>query len=507
MKKIIQTISWLTLLCLLVLTTVVLIRTVFYTSKQINTVPIEPMVPDDNQARYHLADALRLAMFSDAENRSANGDLCLGLHTYLAQTFPRVHLTLQREVVGHHSLLYTWTGSDPALRPILISHHLSRVPAAGEIAPGWADPSYWEHDGDGQAHQQRRLAGTLNVMAVLEAVEALLTQAIQPQRTVYLAFGHEEIGGDYSGAAQIAKHLKESGIHLASVLEASDLMIEEKLPGQDAPIAFVGIAEKGSMNLELTATRTGGTVAQPPSHTAIGAISKALYRLETHPPPSDLDGATEHLLEYVGPELPFLKRLMLANLWLFKPFVMENLAAAPSTNAAIRTTLTPTHVEWSARNDRLPACARATVHVRLQPGDSPTAIVAHARKVIGDTTIRIRISEDNPPLYPSVISDTESGSFKILHRTVRQVFPSAIVAPHLLVDGTNARYYETISNNIYRFRGIRSGLSDSDKAHGTPGQTLIDNYLKIRDFYYHFLRNATSSNTIEPAYSKPLIFP
>jgi hypothetical protein len=39
------------------------------------------------------------------------------LHAHLQQRYPRVHATLKREVVGGHSLLYTWPGSDPRPSP------------------------------------------------------------------------------------------------------------------------------------------------------------------------------------------------------------------------------------------------------------------------------------------------------------------------------------------------------------------------------------------------------
>ena len=50
------------------------------------------------------------------------------MHAYVQAAFPRVHAQLRREVVGSHSLLYTWQGSDSSLAPILLSGHLDVVP-------------------------------------------------------------------------------------------------------------------------------------------------------------------------------------------------------------------------------------------------------------------------------------------------------------------------------------------------------------------------------------------
>src|SRR5690349_8458318 len=51
-----------------------------------------------------------------------------GLHADLASLYPRVHQTLAREVVGGHSLLYTWKGSDPSKKPIIMCAHMDVVP-------------------------------------------------------------------------------------------------------------------------------------------------------------------------------------------------------------------------------------------------------------------------------------------------------------------------------------------------------------------------------------------
>lgn len=47
---------------------------------------------------------------------------------YLEKTFPLVHATLQREKVNTHGLLYTWAGSDQALKPNLLMAHQDVVP-------------------------------------------------------------------------------------------------------------------------------------------------------------------------------------------------------------------------------------------------------------------------------------------------------------------------------------------------------------------------------------------
>jgi carboxypeptidase PM20D1 len=60
--------------------------------------------------------------------------------------------------------------------------------------------------------------------------------------------------------------------------------------------------------------------------------------LEERQLPASIEGVPRQTLEYIGPEMPFGKRLVMANLWLFKPLVERKLAASPATNAGIRKT-------------------------------------------------------------------------------------------------------------------------------------------------------------------------
>jgi carboxypeptidase PM20D1 len=119
-------------------------------------------------------------------------------------------------------------------------------------------------------------------------------------------------------------------------------VVDGIIPGIASPVALIGIAEKGYLSLRLTVETDGGHSSIPPAETAIGIISRALHRLEATPFPSRLNGPTRQMLEFLGPEMNWPNKLVLANLWLFSPLVKKQMARSPLTNAAIRTTLAPT---------------------------------------------------------------------------------------------------------------------------------------------------------------------
>src|SRR4030095_11064622 len=200
-----------------------------------------------------------------------------------------------------------------------------------------------------------------SVLGILEAVEYLLASGFEPSRTIYLAFGHDEESGGNDGAAKIAGLLQSRGVELEYVLDEGLNIFNGIIAGVSAPVALIGIAEKGYLSVQLTAESLGGHSSAPPAQTPITVLSRALQRLEVRPFPTRLSQPTREMFEFLGPEMSWTKRLALANLWLFDPLVRKQLASSPLTNAAIRTTLAPTIINSGVQENILPTKAEAVI--------------------------------------------------------------------------------------------------------------------------------------------------
>ena len=95
----------------------------------------------------------------------------------------------------------------------------------------------------------------------MESIETLLEEGFEPERDVYLCFGHDEeiMLSDDSGALNMARLFKERGIELESVIDEGGAIIPAKIKGLlDINIAGVGIAEKGYADFEIAVTAKGG---------------------------------------------------------------------------------------------------------------------------------------------------------------------------------------------------------------------------------------------------------
>ncbi len=442
-----------------------------------------PLADSDAMART-LAAAIALKTVSDEDGPVAR-EAFLGLHDHLRTSFPLVHQELGLETVAEFSLLYTWRGKNDELPPLLLAAHLDVVPASN---------ARWSHDpwsgdiADGYVYGRGALDDKANVLGILEAAEQLLREGFQPERTIYFAFGHDEEIGGYHGALAIAELLAARGVALEAVIDEGLVITEGVLPGLDPPLAIIGISEKGFVTVELVARGQGGHSSIPPKHTAIGILSQAIVDLEANPMPGAISGAIEEMFRYVGPELPFLRRLVMANLWLFRGRVVSTLENSQTTDALLRTTTAPTILKAGVKSNVLAQEARARVNFRLKPGDSADQVLAHVRRVINNKKVTVTALES---VEAQTSSSTESRIFAVMQRSIRQVDPSIIVAPGLMLGMTDSRHYKSISPDIYRFSALRFGPEDLRRLHGVDERVSVANYAELVAFQILLIREGS----------------
>ncbi len=437
----------------------------------------------------HLAEAIRFETVSHESRAAFDAAPFEALHAWLAATYPRAHAAMGREKVGAASLLYTWPGSDASLAPFLLTAHLDVVPVP--------DPESWSHPpfagviADGFVWGRGTLDDKASAVATFEALEGLAAEGFRPERTLLVAFGHdEEVGGD-EGAEAITQRLEQRGVRVWFSLDEG-LAIAE--PGAtsltDIPLALVGIAEKGFLTLKLTARATGGHSSVPPPSTAIGRLARALVRLEEHPLPARTGGVVSDMLRAVAPHTGGIRRLVLAYPGLFGPLIEGQLEQEPSTNAMVRTTTAITMIDGGIKANVLPREASARVNFRLLPGDESAEVIEHVRRAIDDPEIEIETETVNEA---SPVADVGSDAFALLSSVIQESAPDAVVTPALVVGGTDTTHYGRISENGFRFLPVRFDSTDFERAHGRDERLSIANIRAAVDFYERLVRRAAGS--------------
>jgi len=473
------------------LSVVLLIRTATFKSRQITVEPIRGLPISREAAVARLSEAIQLKTVSMQTPEAANAGEFTAFHALIARVFPLIHRQLNKEIVGGHSLLFTWRGTNSQLKPMLLMAHMDVVPVDPTTESFWHHAPFSGDIADGYIWGRGAMDDKGSVLAILEAVESLLANNFRPERTVYLAFGHDEEIGGVNGAGKIAALLRSRNVELESVLDEGLNVFVGMISGLHSPAALIGIAEKGYLSLQLTVDSPGGHSSTPPEHTVIGILSRALQKLQQKPFPARLNGPTREMFQFLGPEMSFDKKLVFANLWLFGPLLEKTLAQSPLTNALLRTTLAPTMINAGIRDNVLPAKAAAVVNLRIMPGESNTSVIEYVHRVIADPAVKILPLP--PQVEPSVVSNIDSPSFRILEKTIRQTIPAAAVAPALLVAGTDSRHYRSLTKNIFRFLPVTVGRGDIERYHGIDERISIEDYERAIRFYAQLIINSNPS--------------
>ncbi|MEH0155250.1 M20 family peptidase [Limibacter armeniacum] len=477
-------------LLLLGLVAVLVFNTLTFESKQMEVASLDSSsLPSiDKEVIQHLSTAVTYPTVSHEGGANFDTAAFLGLHHYIDSTFEQVATQLKKETVKEFSLLYTWEGTNPDKKPIILLGHMDVVPAEGKTLESWTEAPFKGTIKDGYIWGRGTLDDKISVFGILEAVEQLIKDGFRPEQTIYLAFGHdEEIGG--TGAEAIAALLESRGIKAAYAMDEGGLVSSGIVPGiQNKQVALIGTAEKGYLSVHLQVNLDGGHSSMPAKETAIGLLSNAVVKLHESPIPAKLSDPVLDFASYVGPEMPFVEKMVFANLWLFERVLINIYEKSPSGNATVHTTQVPTIFNSGVKDNLIPTEANLTMNFRLLPGDSKEEVLEHIKSVINDE--RIKVSVVNNVGEATSPSKSSSDSFKSIQKTITEVYPNTMVSPYLTIAGTDAKHYEHVAEDIYRFLPTVFDSNDLRRLHGIDERIKTEDYIRAVQFYYQLIRNS-----------------
>ncbi len=411
------------------------------------------------------------------------------LRRTLATLYPKAHAGMQLEII-EDSLLYTWTGTEPNAAPVLFAAHTDVVPVEPGTDEAWTFPPFSGAIEDGFVWGRGTIDDKLGVIGLLEAVELLIARGYQPRRTVFLALGHDEETGGAAGAATLAAELERRGVRPWFAFDEGGAVISDMLPGITTPIALVGVAEKGYATLELSLEGEGGHSNMPPSRSTIGRLGDAVATLESEPFDTDVRGATALMIDAITPHTPLVTRVVLANRWLFDPMIAWGLGTQQASSASVRTTTAVTRFDAGVADNVVASRARAIVNFRLLPGDTVDDVIEHVEDVVDDPEIVVRCAGACREATPQ--SDVDGEAFALIEQVMRSVYPDAVVAPYLVIGGTDARYYQPLTEQgAFRFLPVRLTPQDRARMHGTDERIAIGDLQAAVQFYALLMEQAT----------------
>ncbi len=436
---------------------------------------------DAAAAARRLSEAIGFRTVSIADGQGEPGQFTQ-FHAWMAQNYPAFHAAARRESIGELSLLYTWEGSDKGQPPLLLLAHQDVVPASEDTLAQWRVDPFAGIIQEDAVWGRGAIDDKGSLVALLEAAEYLARAGRRPERTILLAFGHDEEIGGADGAQKIAAELGRRGVRAWFALDEgySSLAVH---PLTGAPATLIGIGEKGFATLRVRAVAQPGHSSMPPPETAVSALAEAVVRIHAMPIARGVEGGPMlAMTRALAPEIPLMRRTALANEWLFAPLIQSQLAANAPARALMGTTVAPTMIHGGVRANVLPGEAIAMINFRLHPRDTSADLLARARRAAAGID-GVSLDWASPPLEASAISSATSSSYALIAALARSGVADVTVAPGLFIAGTDSRHYSAVAENVYRFMPAVLNEEDIKGPHGLNERLSIANLERMIRFY------------------------
>ena len=404
------------------------------------------------------------------------------LHTVLEEHFPLLHKHLEKTVFSG-SLLYRWKGLDSSKKPILLMGHQDVVPASND---GWRVDAYSGEVIDGNLYGRGSLDCKCTMYVEMQAVEELLAEGFVPPCDVYLSYSiNEETSG--GGAATAVQYLKEKGIELAVVLDEGGAVMEAPVSGMDRDFAVIGITEKGYMDLKITARGKGGHSSTPPRNTPAARLFAFANEIERKRPfKKALMPEAVEMFSAMAPAFSFPMRLILGNVWLFKPLLMALMPRVSSFGEAVMsTTCCFTMMKGSDAANVIPKEPYLVANLRTSVHQNSAASLAVMKKYADKYDLEIEVITQRDP---SAVSNIHSREYAYVCQCTRKQFPDVGIAPYIIMGGTDCRHFYELTENALRFCPMRMTKAQSASCHAVDENVTVAALAEGVRFFKMFLK-------------------
>lgn len=392
---------------------------------------------------------------------------------------------------GRVSIVARLHASNPTARPILLMGHIDVVTVEPEK---WdRDPFGGELDDDGYVWGRGALDMKCQVAGELAAFIALKESGIALNRDViFVAFADEEAGGAF-GADWVWKNHPE--------LIDAEYAINE---GGGSPIEIAGkifytcqAGEKGSCGLKMTVRGTPGHASVPIGGTAMQKLGEALDRIYGWEHPTVITKSVRLMLESIGGVVGGDVAAQIDEVLSQDSPAWEELEKLPLPadykpwfKAITRNTTVPTMISGGKQINVIPGEITITIDCRLLPEADPDAVLAEARRILGDVA-EIDFLYSNHDI--GIEADPASPFFDAIQTTIAEMVQGVSVIPMLLSGGTDAALLPGIKvYGFYPFQLTDRMAVYDPLVHGHNERIHVDDQIFATEFVYRLVMRVVS---------------
>lgn len=454
-------------------------------------------LPLNLAAARRLSQAIRIKTISHDDPGKANDTEFRKFRRFLETTYPTFHRVSTRETFHRHSALHSWRGRNPNLAPILLLAHQDVVPAGRKTDHLWTHPPFSGIVSDGFVWGRGALDMKGQLIGLFEALEFLARSGFQPQRTILVALGEDEETGGL-GAQAIAAALKRRNVKAEFVLDEGPMILDPfSLTGKAA--GFIGVAEKGYGTISVVARDKEGHSSTPPKDPAVERLAEAILAIQDIRFEQNIDDVLHQTLTTLALDFDGISRVAVSNLWAFGALVKRQLTSEPAGSALLGTTIAPTVLEASQKENVLPEFAKALFNVRIHPRDNSEHIFNRVSRAV-ETIDGISVSWVGTPSKPPPVTDTRSNAYQLLRHHAAAIAGNTVkIAPVLVFGATDSRFYGEISQTILRFQPLVISQDELTSIHGVNERISVENLTRTISFYRGLIKDATGGAQLSVA--------
>ena len=292
------------------------------------------------------------------------------LRAYMQQAWPHVFAAGEVELIDH-SLLVTFSGSDPALKPVMLMGHMDVVPVVPGTEDDWTHAPFSGQVDDAYIWGRGAVDMKDQVAGILEAVEYALAHGWEHERTLLLAFGQDEETTQF-GAGAIGRVLEERGVELEFLIDEGDYRIvpTAEYSAGEGWLMHADLAEKGYADIVLRTRSEGGHSSNPYGGTSLEVLSRAIAAI------CDIEWPTR-VTDLLAAQLVELGLYTADEIASNKDAIVRECLASKKLYPLVTSTCAPTQIEGGSTGANvMPQDMWANINFRMLEGTSVADVVA-----------------------------------------------------------------------------------------------------------------------------------
>jgi acetylornithine deacetylase/succinyl-diaminopimelate desuccinylase-like protein len=370
-----------------------------------------------------------------------------------------------------HYIIANWQGSDPKLKPLVISGHMDVVEAK---------PADWVRDPfipvveNGYLYGRGASDQKFSMILAMVGLMELRKSGFKPKRSIVIAFS-----GDEETTMKTSRLIADRLANAEMVLNTDGFGgVFDEATGKPLYWTWDG-AEKTYVDFRLEVTNPGGHSSAPRPENAIAQLSTALARIGAYKFKAEQNPLTKEYFAKAArfesdPKLAAAMRAFAANP--ADEAALGTLRAHPQYVGKVGTTCTPTMVSGGHAENALPQRATANVNCRVFPGHSRAEIMAELEKVAGVPEVKFFDATGGDSIE-SAASPMRADFLAAVNKAMATAWPKVPIIP-----------------------AQSSGASDSMwyRAKGVPSYGMSPIFLKDSDEYSHGLNERMELRNIRP---------